>query len=327
MRGGARSGQYRRGPDRARRRRNGRCAGRGRGRGRVPGPRPRRSSRLAARRRRDVRRPDAGPARAAGRGADRRRPPGRGVARARTSCGTRASTSSWRRSPRAGVHQHRDARTAASSTPRRSRTRSSPAALPAAWRDAPALAVRAGRGRAAGRVGRRARRATRWSRSAGRACCGSSWPASGSRSGRPGRRRSCAGPISWASAATTSVRGCAESTLLALPASGSHDAVHGRRARRRGDRGAARMAALPGAGRGRRSRSSRFVDPVGAGDTFLAGVFAAHVDPSLRRPGARAGCGPPGRRRRGVADLRGTGPARRARRATRCCGGCRGRAA
>jgi sugar/nucleoside kinase (ribokinase family) len=28
----------------------------------------------------------------------------------------------------------------------------------------------------------------------------------------------------------------------------------------------------------------QFVDPVGAGDTFLAGVFAAHVDPSLRRP-------------------------------------------
>ena len=29
----------------------------------------------------------------------------------------------------------------------------------------------------------------------------------------------------------------------------------------------------------------QFVDPVGAGDTFLAGVFAAHVDPSLRLPG------------------------------------------
>ena len=29
----------------------------------------------------------------------------------------------------------------------------------------------------------------------------------------------------------------------------------------------------------------QFVDPVGAGDTFLAGVFAAHVDPSLRPPG------------------------------------------
>ncbi len=28
----------------------------------------------------------------------------------------------------------------------------------------------------------------------------------------------------------------------------------------------------------------RFVDPVGAGDTFLAGVVAAHVDPSLRPP-------------------------------------------
>jgi sugar/nucleoside kinase (ribokinase family) len=30
----------------------------------------------------------------------------------------------------------------------------------------------------------------------------------------------------------------------------------------------------------------RFVDPVGAGDTFLAGVFAARVDPTLLGPGA-----------------------------------------
>ena len=29
----------------------------------------------------------------------------------------------------------------------------------------------------------------------------------------------------------------------------------------------------------------RFVDPIGAGDTFLAGVFAARVDPSLLEPG------------------------------------------
>jgi sugar/nucleoside kinase (ribokinase family) len=44
-------------------------------------------------------------------------------------------------------------------------------------------------------------------------------------------------------------------------------------------------------GSGRRRRwppvpVERFVDPVGAGDTFLAGVFAARVDPTLLGPGA-----------------------------------------
>ncbi len=32
--------------------------------------------------------------------------------------------------------------------------------------------------------------------------------------------------------------------------------------------------------------AERFVDPVGAGDTFLAGVFAARIDPTLLGPDA-----------------------------------------
>ena len=73
-------------------------------------------------------------------------------------------------------------------------------------------------------------------------------------------------------------------------------------------------------GGGRQSRASppvaavpaeRFVDPVGAGDTFLAGVFAARIDPTL----LAAGRGPrrrPARGRRGrLAHPRGAGHGRR----------------
>ena len=47
----------------------------------------------------------------------------------------------------------------------------------------------------------------------------------------------------------------------------------------------------------------RFVDPVGAGDTFLAGVFAARVDPSLVSARCRSGRRPAGRGRRRLAHL------------------------
>ncbi len=235
MRGGARSGQYRRGPDRARRRRNGRCAGRGRGRGGVPGPRPRRFPRLAARRWCDLRRPDAGPARPAGGSPDRRRPPGRGVARAPPPPGRGRGRRRGAARRRARVHQHRDAHRPhparpAGLGPGRARRPSGVLARRAR------LAVRAGRRGAPGRVGGRpsARRAGR-PRLAG--------PAAGPRGGRAGHA-TAARAIADRAPVRSRGRGSrrhrsGDGRVVAprLPASRSHDAVHGRRARRRGDRG------------------------------------------------------------------------------------------
>ena len=83
-----------------------------------------------------------------------------------------------------------------------------------------------------------------------------------------------------------------------------------------GARGGLAIDVAADGGPGRRRRwppvpAERFVDPVGAGDTFLAGVFAARIDPSMLGPDA----GPDddllvGRLGR-VAHPRGTGHGRR----------------
>ena len=183
-----------------------------------------------------------------------------------------------------GVHQHRDAHRphparAAGLGPGRAR------------RPAGGLArrVRAGCSgrspRSCRTPGRPSRRATRWSPSAGRACCGSSWRASAVTQRPPGPspivRRSDLVGVGRDDIEPGDARVVARS-----PACIRAPRCCSRTAREAAWRSRpARMAAMPGAGRGRRSRSSTSWIRSGPGDTFLAGVFAAHVDPSLRLPG------------------------------------------
>ena len=143
-------------------------------------------------------------------------------------------------------------------------------------------------------------------------------PAAGPRGGRAGHAAAAravadrrAGPISWASGRDDFDPGTTESSLLACLHPGSHDAVHGRRARRRGDRG----------GPGRRRHRAPAVDADPGRALRGPGRGRRHVPrrrlrrprrPVAARPGRGPRRGPPGRRRGRLADLRGTGPARRA---------------
>ena len=296
-----------------------------RGRGRVARPRRRRPARLAARRRRLVRGADAGAARAARRARSSARTtwpresrpsstrPARRRRRRRASPGSIAGPcSSTSRRP-----------TGASSTRRRSRSRSCRPRCRRGGGTRARVAVRAGRRRAAATRGRMSRPPTRSSRSAGRGCsaCWSRGEPVTQHPRRARRRRRARGPRRRRQRRRRrrdDARGprwacCAPGATMLLT-DGAQGGLAIDVARTRAGRLTGGTGRVP---------TERFVDPVGAGDTFLAGVFAARIDPTL----LGSGRGPDddllaGRRGRARSSSRARAWSA-SRRATPSCGACR----